>query len=229
MRSFAAIATIATAAFAAVASALPALPGATNGVTDAVIPKEAAVPAYSVHHEHSVVQIIVDLTAKVQPLCDELTDFVPPIFAAASISGDVEVSAAVDISLDILGEIKGFIATAKADIQAAIDVNADLLVLNGETLAVKAVAEIVATLVIAVTTVLGLVVRVCASANVAVLVKLVADIGIELAGIISLVVRICADLVIVVKPLITVVANVIINLDLKALIQVLVLQGGSHY
>lgn len=75
-------------------------------------------------------------------------DFVPPIFAAASISGDVEVSAAVDISLDILGEIKGFIATAKADIQAAIDVNADLLVLNGETLAVKAVAEIVATLVI---------------------------------------------------------------------------------
>ncbi|EKM76435.1 hypothetical protein AGABI1DRAFT_115772 [Agaricus bisporus var. burnettii JB137-S8] len=220
MRSFAAIATIATAAFAAVASALPALPGATNGVTDAVIPKEAAVPAYSVHHEHSVVQIIVDLTAKVQPLCDELT---------ASISGDVEVSAAVDISLDILGEIKGFIATAKADIQAAIDVNADLLVLNGETLAVKAVAEIVATLVIAVTTVLGLVVRVCASANVAVLVKLVADIGIELAAIISLVVRICADLVIVVKPLITVVANVIINLDLKALIQVLVLQGGSHY
>jgi len=238
MRSFASIATFATLAFAALTSALPT--GNANGVSlpqkdisGVAVPPAPAVPqptprdvedilgkVAGVHQgrgevavpEHSVVKIIVDVTAEIRPLCDKLT---------AAISADIEVKAAVDISLEILGQIKAILLKAKADIEIAISAGVDLLVLDGKTLAVHAVAQIVAVLTVIITTTLGLVVKVCASANVEALIKIIVDINICLAAIIALVVKICVGLIVELRPLIECIANILIKLDLKALIQIL--------
>ncbi|EKM77736.1 hypothetical protein AGABI1DRAFT_115011 [Agaricus bisporus var. burnettii JB137-S8] len=224
MRSFASIATFATLAFASLASALPTLNA--NGVAlsnrDVSGVAAPAPESLNVPHpgrgepaqvaEHSVVQIIVDVTAEIRPLCDKLS---------AAISGDVEVKVAVDTSLQILGEIKGSLVKAKVDIEAAIAAGVDLLVLDGKTLAVHVVAQILAVLIVIVTTVLGLVVKVCASANVEALVSLMVEINFCLADIIGLVVKICVGLLVELKPLVECIVNILIKLDLKALIKVL--------
>lgn len=70
------------------------------------------------------------------------------IYLAAAISADVEIKVAVDTSLRILGQIKGILSKAQVDIEAAISAGVNLLVLDGKTLAVHAVAQIVAVLVV---------------------------------------------------------------------------------
>jgi hypothetical protein len=67
---------------------------------------------------------------------------------AAAISADVDVKVKVDASLQILGQIKAILLKAKTNVEVAISAGVDLLVLDGKTLAVHAVAQIVAVLVV---------------------------------------------------------------------------------
>jgi hypothetical protein len=88
-------------------------------------------------------------------MCDKLSKFDYFVYScnngidrheAAAISGDIEVDVAVNISVEILGEILAVLVRAVGEIKAAIVVGVDLLVLDGVTLAVGAVAKIVADL-----------------------------------------------------------------------------------
>ncbi|KAF9447107.1 hypothetical protein P691DRAFT_776365 [Macrolepiota fuliginosa MF-IS2] len=154
--------------------------------------------------------IIVDLNAKIQPLCHDLS---------AAVSAAVDASAALDVSLPILTEIKTRLIDAKAEIEALVNVEGALS-LNGKAIAVHVVAELVATLSVAVVVVVGLVIKACVSVKTDILVALVVDINIALAAIVTLCAKVAVDLVVELKPLIQCVATIILDLKLEALIQV---------
>jgi hypothetical protein len=230
MRSFTTIATFASLAFAAVCSALPAPHSygavashgyevATRGeATDAPAVISGVYDHYE-HHEYprgdaqkSVLDIVVDVTAEVKPLCDKLT---------AAISGDVEVDAAVKISLEILGEIKVILVKAVVDIKACIAAGAGLLVLGGVEVTLAVVAKLVAELLVVVLTVIALVLKVCAVVDISAILALVVDIVFQLSCIVSLILSIAAGLLAVLVPLLGDVIAICREYKLFALLDVL--------
>jgi len=160
----------------------------------------------------SLPDIIVDLNVKIQSLCHDLS---------ANVSAAATASAALDVSIPILTEIKTCLIDAKAEIEALVSAHVDgVLSLNGKELTVRAIAEIYAHLCVAVVVVLGLVVKACASVKTDILVNLIVDISLALAACVTLGAQLAVGLVAELKPFIECVVAIIVDLKLEALIKV---------
>jgi len=162
--------------------------------------------------------ILVDVRVKVEDLCHKLSD---RISVAAS------ASVALEASLQVLGEIKAILVNARVEIEALVAANVEgALCLKGKVLSVKAIAEIYASIVIAICVTLQLVVKACLEVKTDVLVTLIADICVALAACITLGAKIAVGLVVDIRALIEVCVRIIVDLRLDVLIKLFNLGTG---
>ncbi|KAJ3560748.1 hypothetical protein NP233_g10630 [Leucocoprinus birnbaumii] len=151
--------------------------------------------------------ILAGLNGKIDPLSRDLTN---------KLSGGVTAQAAVEVSIEVLAQIKGLLVAAAVDIQAGVG-----LTLNGQGIDSHGLAGLLATLIIIIVKLLDVVVKVTASVQTQALLALVVDISAALVVIIRLVLVLVVDLLDILKPLIAVVVGIIVNLKLGGLISVL--------
>jgi len=160
----------------------------------------------------SLPDIIVELNVKIQSLCHDLS---------AAVSVAASASAALDVSIPILTEIKTHLVEAKAEIEVLVAAHVDgVLALKGKELTVHAIAQIYANICVAVVVVIGLVIKACAAVKTDVLVNLVVDISLALAACITLGAQLAVGLVAELRPFIECVVTIIVDLKLEALIKV---------
>jgi len=165
-----------------------------------------------------VPDVLVDVRVKVQDLCHELSG---RISAAAS------ASIALDASLQILAEIKARLIDARAEIEAIVAANVEgALCLKGKVITVQAIAEIYASIVVAICVTLQLVVKACAEVKTDVLAALIVDICVALAACITLGAKLAAGLVVDIRALIDVCVRIIVDLKLDVFIQLFKIGSG---
>lgn len=241
MRSFAAIATFASLAFATVASALPAR---TIAGMDAIPPPPEAAPylshrtvggaasalevakrdpgatTFAVKHlgardepTHGIPDVLSQLNEKIIPLCHNLSE---------KVTDAENTDVALHVSLDVLGQIKGLLETAKGEIETLVaNPVQSIFHLNGKLLDAHAIAQIVAVLTVSVSTALGFVIKALISVQTDELTNLVTEIAAILAAIIGLVVKVVVSLLIDLIPLIHCALDIIKELKLSVLAEVL--------
>jgi len=165
-----------------------------------------------------VPDVLVDVRVKVQDLCHELSG---RISAAAS------ASIALDASLQILAEIKARLIDARAEIEAIVAANVEgALCLKGKVITVQAIAEIYASIVVAICVTLQLVVKACAEVKTDILAALIVDICVALAACITLGAKLAAGLVVDIRALIDVCVRIIVDLKLDVFIQLFKIGSG---
>ncbi|KAJ3560750.1 hypothetical protein NP233_g10629 [Leucocoprinus birnbaumii] len=242
MRSFTVLATFASLAFAAVVSALPA---STIAGIEAIPPPPEAAPylhyrdidvkvnadvevakrepgitSFAVKHlparndpAPGIPDLLTQLNEKIVPLCHDLSE---------KVTGAADANAALQVSLDVLSQVKGLLETTKAEIEGLVaNPVQTVFYLNGKLLDAHAIAQIVAVLTVSVSTVLGFVIKACISVQTSELTTLVNDIAGLLAAIIALLVKVIANLLVDLTPLIHCALDIIKDLHLTVLAQAL--------
>ncbi|KXN91278.1 hypothetical protein AN958_01489 [Leucoagaricus sp. SymC.cos] len=225
MRSFAAIASFAALAFSAVASALPAstvLHGINLNALNVMLPDHHSDVGYAssvddvardYESPKGIPDVLVILVGEVVPACQDL---------AAKVTAEVDVQAALNLALEGFAHIKGLLTGAVADIEVIVDGDiGSAFCFEGKVLELKVVAQILADLVLAVVSSLGVAVKACAAVDVKALLAVAVDISGLLAAIIGHALQVNGGILVLLVPLIQPVVQACVALKLTAIIDVL--------
>ncbi|KXN88514.1 hypothetical protein AN958_07283 [Leucoagaricus sp. SymC.cos] len=196
------------------------LAGLTSAGSETPTTPDAETTTDAVQHEargddyqKGIPDVIVALNDKVAPMCHDLV---------AKIEVGVTADVALKLALEVFAQIKVLVFGAKAEIEAIVAANVKgVLTLEGKVLDVHAIANILATLVVAICAAIEVVVKICVSIDISAFLAIVVEIAGCLAAIIAIVLKLAVGVLVDLQVLIKVVAKVIVDLKLQALISVL--------
>ncbi|KXN88515.1 hypothetical protein AN958_07284 [Leucoagaricus sp. SymC.cos] len=193
---------------------LAGLTGAGSNTHDAETTTDAVQhEARGDDYQKGIPDVIVALNDKVAPMCHDLV---------AKIEVGVTADVALKLALEVFAQIKVLVFGAKAEIEAIVAANVKgVLTLEGKVLDVHAIANILATLVVAICAAIEVVVKICVSIDISAFLAIVVEIAGCLAAIIAIVLKLAVGVLVDLQVLIKVVAKVIVDLKLQALISVL--------